>query len=140
MIEKFFFILITIRLQKHCKPSEAIRVFHLLSWNCPHTGVGDTKRAMVGEPRALPYITSGQVDQGDDTIFASELTHRQNIAKGTAHLREVFSSCRKVFSFHKDFGKASHKLIFNNFKNFSQSHTDQVSRTSVRDGYGYPNR
>ena len=55
---------------------------------------------MVGEPRALPYITSGQVDQGDDTIFASELTHRQNIAKGTAHLREVFSSCRKIFSFH----------------------------------------
>ena len=95
---------------------------------------------MVGEPRALPYITSGQVDQGDDTIFASELTHRQNIAKGTAHLREVFSSCRKVFSFHKDFAKASHKLIFNNFKNFSQSHTDQVSRTSVRDGYGYQNR
>merc|ERR1711890_118395 len=34
-------------------------------------GVGDTKRAMVGEPRALPYITSGQVDQGDDTIFAT---------------------------------------------------------------------
>merc|ERR1712233_134863 len=32
-------------------------------------GVGDTKRAMVGEPHALPYITSGQIDQGDDTIF-----------------------------------------------------------------------
>ena len=28
---------------------------------------------MVGEPHALPYITSGgQIDQGDDTIFASE--------------------------------------------------------------------
>merc|ERR1712210_310192 len=36
-------------------------------------GVGDTKRAMVGEPHALPYITSGggQIDQGDDTIFAT---------------------------------------------------------------------
>ena len=27
---------------------------------------------MIGEPRALPYITSGEIDQGDDTIFASE--------------------------------------------------------------------
>jgi len=35
-------------------------------------GVGDTKRAMVGEPRALPYITGGgQIDQSDDTIFAT---------------------------------------------------------------------
>merc|ERR1712130_1080263 len=28
-------------------------------------------RAMVGEPHALPYITSGQIDQGDDTVFAT---------------------------------------------------------------------
>merc|ERR1712212_467169 len=34
-------------------------------------GVGDTKRAMIGEPRALPYITSGEIDQGDATIFAA---------------------------------------------------------------------
>ena len=93
-IHDSFSFLLPLDNKKHCQPSEAIRVFHLLSWNCPPTGVGDTKRAMVGEPRALPYITSGQVDQGDDTIFASELTHRQNSAKGTAHLRElsVFAS------------------------------------------------
>ena len=36
------------------------------------SGVGDTKRAMIGEPRALPYIYTGEIDQGDDTIFASE--------------------------------------------------------------------
>ena len=34
-------------------------------------GAGDTKRAMIGEPHALPYITSGEIDQEDDTIFAS---------------------------------------------------------------------
>ena len=41
-------------------------------WPWLSSGVGDTKRAMIGEPRALPYITSGEIDQGDDTIFASE--------------------------------------------------------------------
>merc|ERR1711936_91189 len=34
-------------------------------------GAGDTKRAMIGEPHALPYITSGEIDQEDDTIFAT---------------------------------------------------------------------
>ena len=51
---------------------------------------------MVGEPHALPYITSGggQIDQGDDTIFASEsgITSMSTSTSTRGNLKQSFAS------------------------------------------------